>query len=192
MDEISNIYTADFYKVCIYNDLLSAHEIAGIIIDHLNPVSVIDIGCGCGLYLKALHDLGVEDIIGYDGSIHALKNSLLPDKTQLFDLRKELQLDRKFDLCLCIEVAEHIDKCFSNVLVRTLTNLSDIIFFTAAPPGQGGLDHINEQTSGYWINLFEQYNYKRIDITDVIKNDMAKRNVTWWLTKNLMVLKKES
>ena len=36
-----------------------------------------------------------------------------------------------------------------------LTRLSSIIVFTAATPGQGGDDHINEQLHSYWVAKFQ-------------------------------------
>jgi hypothetical protein len=35
-----------------------------------------------------------------------------------------------------------------------LSQLSNRIVFTAAPPGQGGTDHVNEQPPSYWIAKF--------------------------------------
>ncbi|MCX7709357.1 MAG: class I SAM-dependent methyltransferase [Clostridia bacterium] len=191
MKDISDIYDVNFYSFCAKEYLSSSQAIAQLIIKHFNPASVIDIGCGCGLYLKALNDLGVQDIIGYDGSVHAAEKSLIPDKTKVFDLREGLKLDRKYDLCICIEVAEHIANEYSGILVETLTSLSDTIFFTAAPPGQEGLDHINLQPYSYWISLFKQQGYEKADITETIRKEMGERHVMWFLVNNIMIFKKE-
>jgi predicted RNA methylase len=32
------------------------------------PSSVLDVGCGCGTWIKAALDIGVTDIVGIDGA----------------------------------------------------------------------------------------------------------------------------
>jgi hypothetical protein len=189
--DISNIYTESFYQFTINSELKSSSDVAQILTNHFNPSSVIDIGCGCGIYLKAFHDLGIKDLVGYDGSENAIKKSLLPEKIKLHDLRHRIQLNRKYDLCLCMEVAEHIENRYSESLVDTLTNLSDTVFFTAAPPGQGGEHHINEQPFSFWINLFEKKGFNYIHaLTQKISEEMKSKNVIWWVARNLMIFRR--
>ena len=55
-----------------------------------------------------------------------------------------------------MEVAEHLPAMVADRYVDLLTHLSQVIVFTAAPPGQGGDDHVNEQPPSYWISKFQQ------------------------------------
>lgn len=154
--DLSSVYNQKFYKTMMKYELKSAAAFAETVLRSMRPGSLIDVGCGNGIYLKAFYDKGIKDLIGVDGSIHAVEMSLLPGKVKLHDLRAPLKLPRKYDLCLCMEVAEHLPPEYAGNLVNTLTGLSNRVLFTAALPGQGGNDHINEQPHEYWIKLFRK------------------------------------
>ena len=64
---------------------------------------------------------------------------------------------------MCLEVAEHLPSAMANVLVRQLTAVAPVILFSAAIPGQGGTDHLNERFPSYWRGLFEAYGYMMFD-----------------------------
>lgn len=102
-------------------------------------------------------------------------------------MRKPLNIDRRYDLCICFEVGEHLQKKYSTILVKNLISTSDRIIFSSAIPGQGGEYHINEQPCQYWIDLFrkENYLYKERETAD-IKDEMRKRNVIWYIPQNIM------
>ncbi len=62
-------YTSSFYKGHEKGSYDSAMTILPLIADLLQPKSVIDVGCGIGLWLKVWRDeLGVEDIKGVEGA----------------------------------------------------------------------------------------------------------------------------
>ncbi|MBT4277628.1 class I SAM-dependent methyltransferase [Candidatus Falkowbacteria bacterium] len=188
----TNIYDNQFFKNTIKFEADSAKAATDILIKYFKPKNVIDVGCGAGIYLREFMNQGVE-VLGYDGSPAALKESLIGDKLKLHDLSKPLKLNRKFDLCLCFEVAEHIENKYSEILVKTLINLSDDIVFTAATPGQGpeSIGHINEQPHKFWINLFKEKGFSfNKKLTETIKKEMEAKKVVWWITKNLMILNK--
>lgn len=190
----THIYDRDFFKNTIKLESSSAKETVDILIKYFHPRSVVDIGCGAGIYLKEFASQGIK-IIGYDGSPVAAEESLAGNKIKVHDLCQPLNLGKKFDLCLCLEVAEHLDASCAPVLVNTLTKLSSLIIFTAATPGQGprSIGHINEQPREYWVKKFKAKNFK-LDkkLTAEIKKEMKARNVVWWIVKNLMVFKKNS
>jgi len=187
MNDITKKYDQEFFDYTISSELGSSPDVAGILMKYYHPKSVIDIGCGCGIYIKAFHDLGIEDVIGYDGSKHALEKGLLPEKIFLHDLREHIFIDRKYDLCLCIEVAEHIDNEYSVKLVQTLTNASDVVFFTAASPGQGGLHHVNEQPYEFWEGIFHKFGFRMDDRTEAVCREMAEKGVIYWIVRNAMI-----
>src|SRR5271165_1063667 len=88
----------------------SAREVLKIVKDaHLNPKSVVDVGCGIGTWLKVWSELGAEDILGVDGD-YVRQDQLLipPDRFKAMDLSNPLALKRKFDLVQSLEVAEHL------------------------------------------------------------------------------------
>ncbi len=188
----TNIYDRRFFRNTIQLEGASARAAVEILNKYFQSKSVIDIGCGAGIYLKEFQKKGVE-ILGYDGSPAALEESLVGDKIKLHDLEKPLFLKRKFDLCLCFEVAEHLEFRYSEVLVDTLVRLAPVIVFTAATPGQGpeSIGHINEQPHEFWIELFRKKGfYLDKELTEKIRKEMKEKKVVWWITKNLMIFKK--
>lgn len=188
----TNIYTQRFFKNTIKLESQSAKTVIEILKKIFEPKSVIDIGCGAGIYLKEFKKLGI-DILGYDGSPFCKEESSLKEEIKIHDLCAPLQLDRVFDLCICIEVAEHLEKQYSETLLDTLTGLSSNIVFTAATPGQGSkrIGHINEQPHEFWINLFKKRGFiLQEKLTEETKKKMENKNVIWWITKNLMIFKK--
>jgi len=188
---IDGIYTEDYLQDTIYWESVFSLSLAKVLIRYFNPHSVIDIGCGCGVYLKAFYELGIRDMVGYDGSNSSIKKSLVPGKIEVHDLREPLKLDRKFDLCLCIEVAEHLSYEYSDLLATTLTGLSDTIFFTAAPPGQGGIGHVNEQPRSFWIKIFKAKGFRFTEsLTYQIRGELKTKDVISWIVNNLMIFKK--
>ncbi len=66
---------------------------------------------------------------------------------------------RRFDLGICLEVAEHLPTAGADQLVENLVRLSDVILFSAAIPHQGGTHHVNEQWPSYWADLFAARHY---------------------------------
>jgi hypothetical protein len=65
----------------------------------------------------------------------------------------------KYDLVISSEVAEHLPHNSALVFVNNLvSHAKDMVFFTAAEPGQGakGDRHINEQPREYWIAEFNK------------------------------------
>jgi len=189
---IDLIYTEDYLEDLIQWESFFSLDLARVLTSYFHPHSVVDIGCGCGVYLKAFYELGIRDIMGYDGSNNSIKKSLVPGKIEVRDLREELKIDRKFDLCLCTELAEHISCRYSDLLATTLTGLSDTIFFTAATPGQGGLEHVNEQPHSFWIGIFKAKGFKFMEsLTYEIRGELKKRNGIRWIVNNLIILKKQ-
>ena len=187
-----HIYDNKFFRNTVKLEADSAQAVVDTLMKYFKPKSVIDIGCGCGIYLKQFQELGV-DIIGYDGSPAALTESLVGDKIKIFDLAQPLVLDRQFDLVLCLEVAEHLEEKFADTLVDTLAKLGNTIIFTAAIPGQGprSIGHINEQLPEYWINKFQERDFSLQEkLTSDIKQEMKESQVVWWIVQNLMVFKK--
>ncbi len=186
------VYSDNFFKEIAEDEKTkkSAGKIAEYIKKNFDGHSVIDVGCGIGIYLKPLEKRNYE-VLGVEGSEKALKYAKInKSKILIKDVTKNINLNKKFDVVLCFEVAEHISTKYSETLVKNLTNLGDIILFTAASPGQGGIDHINEQKKEFWIGLFKKNNFKfKKKETEKIKKYLKKENCHWWLYENMMVFR---
>lgn len=126
--------------------------------------SAVDFGCGVGTWLAELQKLGVKEIKGFDGPW--VKKNLLTIPADSFvetNLEKGITLDKKYDLAISIEVAEHLPESSAVLFIESLTQASDIILFSAAIPFQGGANHMNEQWPDYWYKLLNERGYVAID-----------------------------
>jgi SAM-dependent methyltransferase len=127
--------------------------------------SVVDVGCGRGTWLEIWRNLGVDDVMGIDGS-HVSKERLAipPERFIEVDLTSAWTgPTRRFDLAQSLEVGEHLPAASAQQLVDGLCALSDVVLFSAATPGQGGEWHINEQEPTYWAGLFAQRGFSMYD-----------------------------
>ena len=160
-----NPYDFNFYNGQIHPSYQSAKIIVPFLIKYFNPSSVIDVGCGMGTWLKSFIEYGVSDVIGIDGNYINVDRLLIQKENFLpHNLRSSLVLDRKFDLAISLEVAEHLPSKSADIFIDSLTNLSSIIYFSAGIPFQGGTDHINEQWQSYWATKFQERNFGAYDI----------------------------
>lgn len=144
---------AEVEKTALYPALATA------LVELTNPRSAVDVGCGSGLMLAVLARLGVE-VQGVEGSKAAIRRSPVRDRIVRANLEHGVPSLGRFDVCLCIEVAEHLSPEAGPRLVEGLTRLSDTIVFSAATPGQRGLGHINEQPHSYWHELFQRCGFE--------------------------------
>lgn len=137
--------------------------LAQAIVDVLSPVDAIDIGCGIGVLMAELLERSV-DATGVEGLW--LEDSAVvcsPERFQRVDLENAFDLGRRYDLCLSIEVAEHLETERAPGFVADLCRLSDAVVFSAAIPGQGGKGHKNEQWQSYWAAYFADHGYAPYD-----------------------------
>ena len=139
----------------------AAEIIVPILLQHIQPKSVLDIGCGTGTWLKVFEQAGITDFFGVDGE--DIDESILEiskENFAVYNLTRPLVLDRFYDLVISLEVAEHLPELAADEFVLTLVRHGKTILFSAAIPGQGGQDHLNEQWPIYWQKKFNRYGYK--------------------------------
>ena len=104
------------------------------------------------------------------------------------DLTEPVTNPERFDLAICIEVAEHLPEQSAKTLVDSLCSLSDFILFSAAIPGQGGLHHLNEQWQEYWVAQFQEKGFVAFDyIRPRIWNDSK---IQFWYKQNILLFAK--
>jgi len=189
---LNRVYDKDFFLEGEDLKRASAAKVAEIISSNLNFESVFDIGCGMGIYLTEFHRIG-KDVLGCDFSVGGLEASSRHFTIFQADATKYIALNRKYDLLVCFEVAEHIQKKFSTQLVKNCTRNSDTVVFTAAPLGQGGVGHINEQPYSFWIELFEKEGFEHDqDLSSSLRAQMKEANVVFWIANNIMCFKRKT
>jgi SAM-dependent methyltransferase len=137
------------------------------VLDIIPTRSIVDIGCGTGLWLSIFAQRGVERVIGIDGDYIARDRLAIdPANFIAWDLNRplgELRLGR-FDLAMSLEVGEHLLPERTDGLVDDLCALSDVVLYGAAIPGQEGENHFNEQWQSFWVRKFAERGYLAYDV----------------------------
>jgi SAM-dependent methyltransferase len=168
------------------NSLNSAAVVVPILREYLSATSIIDFGCKHGEWLSTFKkDVGVARVVGLD--VHEEFSDLLIglDEYRQTDLSRPFAVPDRYDLALCIEVAEHLPRRAAAPLVRALTAAAPIVLFSAAIPGQGGKRHLNERPHRYWQDLFASYGFACFDcLRPRIWQD---GRVAWWYRQNLFL-----
>ncbi len=148
--------------------------------------SVVDVGCGAGWWLDVFRKSGVEDIFGIDG--HWIEETQVKIPPACFlrrELESEYDLDRRFDLAISLEVAEHLAPSAGAGFVAELCKLAPVVLFSGAIPHQSGPGHVNEQWPSYWARKFASHGYKPVDALRLrIWNE---DRVAWWYRQNIVL-----
>jgi hypothetical protein len=88
----------------------SAEQIVPIVLDPVNPLPVVYVGCGTGAWLATFADHGVSRYLGIDGPyVDGGTLGIDPSRFIPADPRAPLSIGgERFDLALSLEVAEHL------------------------------------------------------------------------------------
>lgn len=164
----------------------SAARIVPLILDVLDVHSAVDVGCGEGSWLAECRRRGVDEVLGLDGG--AVPEELLKipaDRFRSCDLGRHFGVERRFDLAISLEVAEHLPPARAAGFVDDLCALADHVLFSAAIPFQRGVHHVNCQWPDYWQALFAARGYAAFDIVrPAVWDDEA---VAWWYRQNTLL-----
>jgi SAM-dependent methyltransferase len=159
------VYDDGFYQAQSDNSYRSAGCVVPIVLSLVPVRSVVDVGCGVGTWAAKFLERGIQDVLGIDGDYVNRSLLRIPEsKFRPVDLSSPFDLGRRFDLAVSLEVAEHLPPERAESFVRDLTLLAPLVLFSAAIPGQGGTDHINERYLSYWVELFARRDYVLLDV----------------------------
>lgn len=164
----------------------SARIIVPLVLQMFQVKSVIDVGCGVGPWLRAFIDNGVSDVAGLDGDYVERANLEIPP--ELFhstDLMTAFPIARRYDLACSLEVAEHLPATAGSGLVAKLCEAAPVVLFSAAIPGQGGTEHINEAWQDAWRQHFAYHGYRPLDT--IRWQVWGRPEVEWWYQQNIVV-----
>jgi SAM-dependent methyltransferase len=185
-------YDASFFEQLDEMQAASYGVMATSIVEHLQPRFVVDVGCGSGALLAALAFHGIRTL-GLEGSPAGVAAA----RRRKIDVR-QTDLAGPFNVELCdvvvsLEVAEHLPATAANGFVASLASAAPHVVFSAATPGQGGRDHINEQPHAYWLDKFGAAGFVADDaITQAVRDEWRRRGVANWYCKNVFFLRRQS
>lgn len=176
---------------CSRHEMWQAIALGKLLDDKLNPDTVIDFGCGPGIYLIyfSSQDKGICGLDGASGAGEYIKGNFYQ-----YDLRNPFRPDNKYSLALCIEAGEHIDAKYADILMDSICNSANQVFFCAARPNQGGEGHVNEQPQSYWKQKFEERGFEKHPLDDEIHaeidNGQPYQSVGWLQWNSFLMRRK--
>ena len=180
-----NVYRSGFFQRQNSTSARSASRIVPFVTDLIAPKSVLDVGCGSGAWSRAFLENDVSSLRAIDGGY--ARSALLIDDGHFTPVNLA-SFDGNlgtFDLVACIEVAEHLNADRASGFVELLCKHSPAILFSAAPPGQGGTHHVNEQPLSYWAEHFAKRGYRLFDI--IRPAFWHDETVQWWHRQNMVI-----
>ena len=150
--------------------------------------SVLDAGCGLGTWTAVFAEHGCE-VLGLDtGEVPEDMLQIPRERYRAVDFEVGVEAPGRFDLALCLEVAEHLTDPAGRRLVKLLTSISDLVLFSAAIPNQGGDHHLNERWPLHWQELFEAHGYWCDD--DIRWRFWDDEDVDWWYRQNMFIARR--
>jgi SAM-dependent methyltransferase len=186
------IYTDGYYAFVDETTKASAGAMATSIIRDLRPASVLDVGCGTGALLDALRARGAT-VRGLEYSSAALEYCRRRElDVERYDIEREApRTVGRFDVASSMEVAEHLPARVAEQFVDLLAASSDRVVLTAATPGQGGTDHVNEQPHEYWIEKFRRRGFTLNEALSARwREEWTAARVASWFSDNVMVFER--
>lgn len=188
----------ELHEIIRDGSLQSARVVVPYLDAILQPRHVLDVGCGQGWWLSVWQDLIPGPVLGVDGD-YVDRNALeIPEENFVAcDLARSMPVSRfkkfesdsgKADLLMSLEVAEHLPAKRADTFVFELCQMSDVILFSAAIPGQGGVGHVNEQWPDYWVERFDRCGF---DVSGALRFEFWDDDrVENWYRQNLLIARR--
>lgn len=183
-------YSDAFFTHLDESQAASYGVVAESIIERLRPRFVVDVGCGSAALLAALAARGVRTL-GLEGSAAGVAGARRRGiDVRQTDLAQPFAVD-PCDVVISLEVAEHLPESAADAFIDSLVAAAPHVVFSAATPGQGGQDHINEQPHEYWIEKFRARGFA-LDAatTDAVRAEWRQRGVAPWYCNNVMFFRR--
>ena len=150
---------------------------------------VYDFGCGNGYYLGELEKVGFK-CCGFEGT---QLNNFKCKNVLVADLTKPLGVELSKGSVICLEVIEHIDKKFEQILLNTITEnvaKGGKLVFSWALTGQPGIGHVNCAEQSYAIEQIEKRGFV-YDKGLTLRTRLTIEENTSWFQRTLILFDKK-
>ncbi len=190
LDALRTLYHPAYHETKHPPSLAAARGILPMVFDLLRVRSVVDVGCGTGSWLAAAAELGATRLVGVEGDWATAweRHGVLgrEDVTLVLqNLEEPLRVEGVFDLAIAVEIAEHLSPARAASFVTDLCRLSRRVLFSAATPGQGGFNHLNEQWQSWWAARFAAHGFSAIDL--IRPRIWGVDTVPYWYRQNILL-----
>lgn len=122
--------------------------------------SLVDLGCGTGAFSASVQD--EKDVLGIDFSVGSREVSFLkPENFLVADLTQPLDLNKRFDVVMSLEVWEHMLPDCENVYLDNVCSLDPkVLIISCAVPGQIGRHHYTPHTHSEVIDTISARGFR--------------------------------
>lgn len=132
-------------------------DVAEQVVRRLKPATVLDVGCGSGVLVKALRDRKV-DAWGIDFSEEPLSQAVDGVRSYCQVVKPGFTLSESYDVILCVNAIEPIADNDSPVL-RILTSATNHLLFAAVPTPAEATIRRKGRTTREWLDLFAVFGF---------------------------------
>lgn len=181
MDDLMTGYDDQFWIDSTREATDAAPIMLPPVLDATGAKTVIDVGCGHGIWGQFAESYAGCHVLGVDGFVPPERRHI--DNFEQRDLEYGVDCS-DFDVAVCLEVAEHLHEVAAPVLVEGLCK-ARYVFWSAAIPGQGGINHYNEQWPSWWARLFARHGY--IGSSDIGTRFWDDRRIVSFYRQNAIV-----
>lgn len=147
-----------------------------------NIRTLLDLGCGNGLYAKYFEEHGIA-VECCDGN--PITFDITQGKCFVENLAQHVNFKKTYNCVLSLEVGEHLPKEYEEIFIDNVVRHSEnFIILSWALPHQGGHGHFNEQTNEYIAEKFAAHGFSR----DTELEERLRASAFWWWFKHTIMV----
>lgn len=151
----------------------------------LGASNCVDFGCGHGKYVEYFNKNNILTE-GFDGNLFT--PYLTNNTCSVLDLSQPINLNKKYDCVLSLEVGEHIPQLYEAIFIdNIIKHTNGLVIISWAIPDQGGYGHVNCQSNEYIKKIFLDYGFEN---KQFIENILRLISFNSWFKNTIMVFQK--
>lgn len=164
-----------------------ATAIASLLGRGARDLSVLDMGAGKGLYVRMLRTVGLRNVTGYEGVANI--EYLTSGRIKRRDFTIPFEPCKRFDVVVCLEVAEHIPPRFESTFLSNVNcSAGSGLVISWAPPGQSGTGHVNLQSRKDALARLTALGF---ELDTMATRHISEQATLYWFKKNTLALRRK-